>query len=109
MKANRLWSLWQGILLSFSMGFTQRGQQRFVEWATGLALNIEEHTITQSPIGLDRVDDWKALESFAESGSRNVRSIEKRRACDESQALQEWRRRELNPGPVALPCRHLRV
>ena len=76
MKANRLWSLWQGILLSFSMGFTQRGQQRFVEWATGLALNIEEHTITQSLIGLDRVDDWKALESFAESGSWNIRLLQ---------------------------------
>ena len=68
MKANRLWALWQAILLSFALGFTRRGRQRFVEWATGLALNAEEHTITQSLIGLGRVGDWRALESFAEYG-----------------------------------------
>jgi hypothetical protein len=68
MNATRLWSLWQAILLSCALGFTRRGQQRFVEWATGLALNVEEHTITQSLVGLDRVGDWKALESFAEYG-----------------------------------------
>jgi hypothetical protein len=68
MNATRLWSLWQGILLSVALGFTRRGRQRFVEWATGLALNAEEHTITQSLVGLDRVGDWKALESFAEYG-----------------------------------------
>ena len=62
MKANWLWSLWQAILLSFALGFTRRGRQRFVQWVTGLALNVEEHTITQSLIGLGRVRDWKALE-----------------------------------------------
>ena len=66
MKATPLWSLWQAILLSLAVGFTHRGQQRFVEWATGLALNVEEHTITQSLVGLDREQDWKALEAFAE-------------------------------------------
>jgi hypothetical protein len=75
MKANRLWSLWQAILLSFALGFTRRGRQRFVEWVTGLALNVEEHTITQSLIGLGRAHDWKALESFAEYGSWNVRCL----------------------------------
>ena len=74
MKATRLWSLWQGILLSLALGFTQRGQYRFVEWATGLALNVEEHTITQSLIALGRPCDWKALESFAEYGHFNLRS-----------------------------------
>ena len=69
MKATPLWSLWQAILLSLAVGFTQRGRQRFVQWATGLALNVEEHTITQSLIASDRVHDWKALESFAEYGS----------------------------------------
>jgi Transposase DDE domain len=68
MKATWLWSLWQALLLSIAIGFTQRGKQRFVQWATGLALNLEEHTITQSLIGLDRPQDWKALESFAEYG-----------------------------------------
>lgn len=72
MKASPLWSLWQAILLSVALGFTQRGKQRFVEWATGLALNAEEHTITQSLVALDRPQDWKALESFAEYGSWDV-------------------------------------
>lgn len=69
MKAIQLWTLWQAILIPIAVGFTRRGQQRFVEWVTGLALNLEEHTITQSLIGLDRVPDWKALEAFAEYGS----------------------------------------
>jgi hypothetical protein len=64
----QLWSLWQAVLLPLALGFTRRGQQRFVEWVTGLALNVEEHTITQSLVGLDREGDWKALESFAEYG-----------------------------------------
>jgi hypothetical protein len=72
MKATPLWSLWQAILLSVALGFTQRGKQRFVEWATGLALNVEEHTITQSLVALDRTQDWKALESFAEYGCWDV-------------------------------------
>jgi hypothetical protein len=69
MNATWLWPLWQAIVLSVALGFTQRGKQRFVQWVTGLALNVEEHTITQSLIALDRVGDWKALESFAEYGS----------------------------------------
>src|SRR5687767_5936376 len=68
MEATGLWPLWQAILLSFALGFTQRGKQRFVQWATGLALNVEEHTVTQSLIALGRPEDWKALESFAEYG-----------------------------------------
>jgi Transposase DDE domain len=76
MKAIQLWSLWQAILLPIAVGFTRRGQQRFVEWVTGLALNVEEHTITQSLIGLDRVPDWKALESFAEYGSWDLRFLQ---------------------------------
>ena len=72
MKATWLWTHWQAILLSLAFGFTRRGAQRFVQWVTGLALNVEEHTITQSLVGLDRVQDWKALESFAEYGSWDV-------------------------------------
>ena len=75
MKANWLWSLWQAILLSFALGFTRRGRQRFVQWVTGLALNVEEHTITQSRVGLGRVHDWKALEAFAEYGSWKPRCL----------------------------------
>ncbi len=69
MKPTRLWGLWQAVLLSFAVGFTRRGQQRFVQWATGLALNVEEHTVTQSLVALDRPLDWKALESFVEYGA----------------------------------------
>ena len=57
------------LLLSIALGFTHRGKQRFVEWVTGLALNVEEHTITQSLVALDRAADWKALETFAEYGA----------------------------------------
>jgi hypothetical protein len=66
MQATLVWLLWQAILLPITVGFTRRGQQRFVEWVTGLALNVEEYTLTQSLVGLDRTQDWKALESFAE-------------------------------------------
>ena len=76
MQATRLWAMWQAILLSLALGFTQRGKQRFVQWATGLALNVEEHTITQSLVGLDRVHDWKALEAFAEYGSWDLRFLQ---------------------------------
>ncbi len=80
MKATRLWSLWQAILLSVAVGFTRPGRCRFVEWATGLALNVEEHTITQSLIALDRPDDWKALESFAEYGCWSLPTLQYRLA-----------------------------
>lgn len=69
MNATPLWLVGQGILVPLSVGFTRRGPQRFVEWVTGLALNVEEHTLTQSLIGLDRVNDWKARESFAAYGA----------------------------------------
>jgi hypothetical protein len=80
MKATRLWLLWQAILLSVAVGFTRPGRCRFVEWATGLALNVEEHTITQSLIALDRPQDWKALESFAEYGDFSVPALQYRLA-----------------------------
>ncbi len=68
MDATRLWSLWQALLRPFRHAFTAPGWRRFVEWITGLALNAEEHTVTQSLLALDRPDDWKALESFVEYG-----------------------------------------
>jgi hypothetical protein len=77
MHANRLWSLWRSLILGLATGFTRPGQRRFVEWITGLALNVEEHTITQSLVGLDRPQDWKALESFAEYGSWDPLRLER--------------------------------
>src|SRR5262245_44099734 len=86
MKGSRLWSIWQGLILSLAIGFTQRGRQRFVQWVSGLALNVEEHTITQSLIALGQEDDWRALESFAEYGSWSLPSLQRgcawRVACE---------------------------
>ena len=76
MNVTHLWRMWQAILLSFALGFTRRGQQRFVQWATGLVLNVEERTITQSLVGLGQPADWKALESFAEYGSWDVPAVQ---------------------------------
>jgi|HubBroStandDraft_1064217.scaffolds.fasta_scaffold101184_1 hypothetical protein len=76
MYSKQLWSIWLSLVLNLSAGFTRPGQRRFVEWVTGLALNVEEHTITQSLVGLDRPMDWKALESFAEYGSWNLNFLQ---------------------------------
>ena len=64
--ATRLWSLWQALLRPFHRAFTRPGHRRFVEWITALALNVEEHTITQSVLAIERPADWKAMETFAE-------------------------------------------
>src|SRR4051812_21750531 len=64
-----LWSIWQALLRPFASAFTRPGHRRFGEWITALALNVEEHTITQSVTAIERIADWKALESFAEYGA----------------------------------------
>lgn len=69
LHATPLWSVWQDLLGRFAWGFTEPGFFRFAEWVTAMALNVEEHTITQSALALDRPTDWKALESFAEYGA----------------------------------------
>jgi hypothetical protein len=76
MYVKGLWSLWLALVLEVARGFSQPGRRRFVEWVTGLALNVEEHTITQSLIALDQVPDWKAVERFAEYGSWNLRLLQ---------------------------------
>jgi hypothetical protein len=68
-EVTRLWSIWQDLLKPFAWAFTKAGHRRFAEWITALALNVEEHTITQSVLAIERPDDWKALESFAEYGA----------------------------------------
>jgi Transposase DDE domain len=77
MQTSQLWSLWQDQLEPFHHAFTDHGFPRFVQWVTGLVLNVEEHTITQSLIGLDQADDWKALENFAEIGHWNQPVVER--------------------------------
>jgi DDE superfamily endonuclease len=76
MQATFLWSLWQDLLRPFRHAFTPRGFCRFVEWLTGLVLNVEEHTVTQSLFGLDRPDDWKRLHNFVEYGHWNIELVE---------------------------------
>ena len=71
--ATLLWSIWQALLQSFAWAFTRPGYRRFAEWVTALALNVEEHTITQSVLALERPADWKALESL-----RRVRRLARR-------------------------------
>jgi hypothetical protein len=68
-QATFVWSLWQSLLDPFLKAFTRPGHRRFVEWITALALNVEDHTVTQSAVAIERTADWKALESFAEYGA----------------------------------------
>jgi hypothetical protein len=77
MQATPLCSLWQELLQPYADCFTRPGFRNFAEWATGLALNDEEHTITQSLVGLDRPQDWKALEAFAEYGVWDEPALER--------------------------------
>jgi DDE superfamily endonuclease len=77
MQATQLWSHWQALLGPCADAFTYWGFRRFTEWLTGLALNVEEHTITQSLVGLGRPQDWKALESFAETGAWDQQALER--------------------------------
>ena len=67
-EATLTWSIWQALLDAFASSFTRRGFRRFAEWITAMALNVEEHTITQSVLALEQPTAWKALESFAEYG-----------------------------------------
>jgi hypothetical protein len=69
--------LWQAQLDPYAPCFTRPGFRDFATWATGLALNLEEHTITQSLVALDRPQDWKALEAFAEHGAWDEHQIER--------------------------------
>ena len=68
-EAKLTWSIWQALLNAFAWAFTRRGFHHFGEWITAMALNVEEHTITQSVLALEQPAAWKALESFAEHGS----------------------------------------
>ena len=73
--ATRLWSVWQALLKSFAWAFTRPGFRRFAEWVTALAINPEEHTVTQSVTAIERLADWKAVENFAEYGSWRTDSV----------------------------------
>jgi hypothetical protein len=76
MQATLLWSLWQALLAPLAGAFTPGGFRSFVVWSTGLALNVEAHTITQSLIALGLHNRWKELENFAEIGHWNQERLE---------------------------------
>jgi hypothetical protein len=69
MQAKRLCLLWQAPLLPFTPCSTRPGFRRLVEWLTHPVSNVEEPTITQSLVALERTQDRKALEAFAEYGA----------------------------------------
>src|SRR5512140_1789413 len=70
-----LWPVWKALLSSFAWAFTRPGFRRFAEWITALAINLEEHTITQSVTAIEWIADWKALETFAEYGAWRADSV----------------------------------
>jgi hypothetical protein len=69
-QAQLFCAVWQALLLRFAWICTHPGYRRFVQWITALALSIEQHTITGSVLALDRPEDWKSLEHFAETADR---------------------------------------
>src|SRR4051812_20946400 len=73
--ATLLWSIWQPLPQSSPWASPRPGHRRFAEWVTALALNVEEHTITQSTLAIERPADWKAMETFAEYGAWRTDSV----------------------------------
>jgi DDE superfamily endonuclease len=73
--ATLLWSIWQALLQPFHWAFTRPGHRRFAEWVTAMAINVEEHTVTQSVLALDRPADWRAMERFAEYGRWDAAAV----------------------------------
>jgi DDE superfamily endonuclease len=73
--ATLLWSIWQALLNPFHSTFTRPGHRRFCEWITAMALNVEEHTVTQSVLAIERPADWKAMETFAETGAWPIDAV----------------------------------
>ncbi|MBV8432122.1 MAG: transposase [Solirubrobacterales bacterium] len=85
-QATALWSLWRRLLQPFACIFTRPGHRRFVEWVTALARNVEEHTVTQSAVAVERLGDWRAWERFAASGAWDPAAVTRRltRAVEEA-------------------------
>jgi hypothetical protein len=71
----QLWAIWQALLRPLAWAFSGPGFRRFVEWVTAMALNVEEHTVTQSVLDIERPLDWKATETFAEYGAWRSDSV----------------------------------
>jgi hypothetical protein len=76
-QAPQLWAWWQSLLFAFVPAFTQPGWVRFVQWATGMVLCWEEHTLTQILTALGMESRWRVLEHFAEYGAWNREVVER--------------------------------
>jgi hypothetical protein len=76
--AKRLWTWWQQLLDQVTVVLTLGGRVRLMQWITGLVFCPEEHTITQSLIGMGLESRWRVLESFAEYGSWDREALERR-------------------------------
>jgi hypothetical protein len=75
-NATALWHDWQALLAPYRDCFSEQGYRRVVQWLTGLALNVEEHTVTQSLIALDLPQQYSALEAFVEYGCWDQQEVE---------------------------------
>src|SRR4051812_26071147 len=73
--ATLLWSIWQALLQPSAWPFPRPGHRRFVEWITAMALDVEEHTVTQSVLALERPADRRAMERFAEYGAWEAEAV----------------------------------
>ncbi|MGZ3431724.1 MAG: hypothetical protein ACXWN0_08315 [Isosphaeraceae bacterium] len=43
-EAKLTWSVWQALLNAFAWALTRHGFQRFAEWITAMAINVEDPT-----------------------------------------------------------------
>jgi hypothetical protein len=75
-NATALWRDWQDLLEPYRDCFSDQGFRRVVQWLTGLALNVEEHTVTQSLVALDLPQQYSALEAFVEYGCWDQQDVE---------------------------------
>lgn len=76
--AKRLWTWWQHLLDHLTPALTLGGRTRFLQWVTGLVFCPEEHTITQSLTGMGLQSRWRVVEHFAEYGSWDRDTLERR-------------------------------
>jgi hypothetical protein len=70
-------SLWQSLVEKFQPHFTRGGWVRFVDWATGMILCDEEHTVTQILTSMDMPTQWRTLEAFVEYGAWDREAVER--------------------------------
>jgi hypothetical protein len=78
-QAMQRWAWWLSLLSPFALMFTRPGWVRFVQWATGMVLCWEEHTMTQLLTASGLASRWRVLEHFAEYGAWDREAVERPR------------------------------